>query len=188
MSQVEQLRKGMVIRHEGHLYMIGDFHVAQTGKQKPTVHVKLRSLKDGKQAERTLDQLGTLDEVASEMREMQYLYSSGQEHVFMDTETYEQYPLERSQILDASDYLVEEQTYRFLSIEGQPVSLQLPPSLTMEVVDTAPPEHAGGGSSVYKEATVVSGRVVMVPLFIKKGDKIRINTGNGEYQGKEHDK
>lgn len=186
MSHTEPLRKGMVIRHEKHLYTVTDYHVAQTGKQKPTVHVKLRSLKDGKQAERTLDQLGTIDEVASQMREMQYLYASGTEYVFMDLETYEQYPLDQSLLEHASGYLLEDQTYRFLSLEGRPVSLQLPATVTMEITDTAPPEHAGGGGNVYKEATVASGRVVMVPLFIKKGDKIRINTDDGAYQGKEH--
>ena len=186
MSQTEQLRKGMVIRHEGHLYTVVDFHTAQTGKQKPTVHIKLRSLKDGKQSDRTLDQLGALDEVASEVREMQYLYATGHERVFMDLQTYEQYTLQAEQLAQASDYLVEEQSYRLLSVDGQPVALQLPPSITLEVVDTAPPEHAGGGSSVYKEAAIASGRVVMVPLFIKTGDKIRINTDTGEYQGKEH--
>lgn len=186
MSQTEQLRKGMVIRHEGHLYTVADYHVAQTGKQKPTVHVKLRSLKDGKQSERTLDQLGTLEEVPSQMTEMQYLYASGRERVFMDTQSYEQYELPEDVLSDSVDYLVEEEVYRFLTVDGQPVALQLPDTVVLEVVDTAPPEHAGGGSNVYKEATVSSGRTVMVPLFIKNGDRIRVSTHNGEYQGKEH--
>lgn len=185
MSLTEQLRKGMVIRHDGHLYTVADFQVAQTGKQKPTVHVKLRALKDGRQTERTLDQIGTIDEVASETREMQYLYASSRQRVFMDAGTYEQFELPADQLAEACEYLVEEQTYRFLSIEGRPVSLQLPATAVMEVIDTAPPEHAGGGN-VYKEARVASGRVVMVPLFIKIGDKIRVKTDVGEYQGKEH--
>ena len=84
MSHVEQLRKGMVLRHEGHLLTVVDFHTAQSGKQKPTVHVKLRALHDGHPVERTLIQLGTIDEVASEVREMQYLYVTGSERVFMD--------------------------------------------------------------------------------------------------------
>ena len=186
MSQTEQLRKGMVIRHEGHIFSITDFHVAQTGKQKPTVHVKLRSLKDGRQSERTLDQLGTIDEVPSQMREMQYLYVSGAERIFMDMGTYEQYSLDQDMLADCLDYLIEEEKYRVLHIDGQPVALQLPPAIAMEIIDTAPPEHAGGGSSVYKEATLASGRMVMVPLFIKTGDRIRLSTENGEYLGKEH--
>jgi elongation factor P len=186
MSQTEQLRKGMVIRHEGHLFTVTDFQVAQAGKQKPTVHVKLRSLKDGKQAERTLDQLGELDEVPSEMREMQYLYASGRERVFMDLTTYDQFTLSDDLLGHGRDFLVEEQAYRFLTVDGQPVSLQLPPSLPVEIADTAPPAHGGGSGAVMKEARLASGRTVMVPLFIKVGDKIRVSTADGTYQGKEH--
>ncbi|MFH1748045.1 MAG: elongation factor P [Planctomycetota bacterium] len=186
MSLTEQLRRGMVIRYQQHLYTIDEFHVAQTGKQKPTVKIKLRALKDGHQVERTLDQIGTLEEVASEIRDMQYIYASGTERVFMDLKTYEQYALDESVLAKAANYLVEQETYRIQSIEGQPVSLQMPPLAVMEVIDTAPPEHAGGGSSVYKEARIASGIQVMVPLFIKTGDKIKVSTENGEYQGKEH--
>jgi len=185
MAQIEQLRKGMVIRHEGQLYTVMDFHVAQSGKQKPTVHVKLRAVRDGRQADRTLDQLGTIDEVSSEVRDFQYLYASGRERVFMDLETYDQHSLHEDQLGEAVHYLVEEQPYRFLVVEGRPAVIQLPPTIAMQVVDTAPPEHAGGGSSVYKEARLASGRMIMVPLFIKTGDFIRINTVTGEYQGKE---
>ncbi len=186
MSQVEQLRKGMVLRHEGHLFTVVEFHTAQSGKQKPTVHVKLRALQDGHPVERTLAQLGMIDEVASEVREMQYLYVAGNDRVFMDSQTFEQYPLSHAQLAGAEDYLVEEQTYRMLCVEGQPVAPQLPPAVVMEIVDTAPPAHAGSASSVLKEARVGSGRTIMVPMFVKKGDKVRVSTDSGEYQGKEH--
>jgi len=186
MSQTAQLHRGMVIRHEGHLYSIIDFQVVQAGKQKPTVHVKLRSLKDGKQAERTLDQLGTLEDVPSEIREMQYLYAAGRERVFMDLTSYDQFNVSDDLLGHGRDFLVEEQSYRFLTVEGQPMALQLPPSLPMEIVDTAPPSHGGGSSSVMKEARLASGRTIMVPLFIKVGDKVRVSTVDGTYQGKEH--
>ena len=186
MSQAEPLRTGMVIRHEGQLYTVVEFHVAQSGKQKPTVHVKLHALHDGHPVERTLAQLGTLDEVATALREMQYLYASGTERVFMDTQTFEQYTLGPARLGGGEDYLVEEEKYRFLCLEGQPVALQLSPAVVLEIAEEAPPEHGGGGSSVHKEAKLASGRTVMVPLFIKSGDRIRVSTANGEYQGKEH--
>ena len=91
MSLTEQLHKGMVIRHEGQLYTVLDYEVAQTGKQKHTVHVKLRAVKSGHATERTLDQLGKIEEVPSEVRQMQYLYASGEQRVFMDAESFEQY-------------------------------------------------------------------------------------------------
>ena len=87
MSQTDQIRKGMVIRHEGMLLTVEDFNIARTGKQKATVHVKLRALKDGDSVERTLDQLGRIEEVPTERRAMQYLYAAGDEHVFMASAT-----------------------------------------------------------------------------------------------------
>jgi len=186
MSSIEQLRKGMVLRHEGHLYAVLDFGTAQSGKQKPTVHVKLRDLRSGNASERTLDQLGKIEEVESEVRPMQFLYSSGNERVFMDTESFEQYMLGQQVLGDAMGCLVEEETYRFLVVAGQPLSIQLPDVLIMEVKETAPVEHGSGHTTVTKEATLASGLLVHVPLFIKTGDKIRVNTSTRQYIGKEH--
>jgi elongation factor P len=186
MSLTDELHKGMVIRHEGHLYTVVDYNIAQTGKQKPTVHVKLRSLSSGKPVDRTLDELGKIEEVPHEMRYMQYLYAAGKHRVFMDSESYEQYEVDEDQLGDAVSVMVEEESYRFLTIEGKMASIQLPDVVVLEVSDTAPVEHAGGSSNVYKEAKLASGLVVQVPLFIKTGDKIRVNTGNHQYEGKEH--
>lgn len=186
MAAADQLRKGMVIRHEGQLFTVLDYKVAQTGKQKPTVHVKLRSLKSGYTGERTLDELGRIEEVPTEVRQMQYLYASGDEHVFMDSESFEQYPLPADLLKDSLPFLVEQETYRFLAVEGRPVALQLPPAVVLEVVDTAPVEHAGGSTNVQKEARLASGLVIHVPLFIKNGDKVRVTIENRQYQGKEH--
>ena len=186
MSRTDPLRKGMAIRHEGEVFIVVDHKLAQSGKQKPTVHVKLRALKTGHTGERTLDQIGKIEEVASEIRSMQYLYSSSDEYVFMDTESFEQYPLGEDLLHDALPFLVEEDVYRFLTVEGQIASIQMPPHVTLEVVDTAPVEHIGGGSNVQKEAKLASGIVIQVPLFIKNGDKIRVNCENRTYEGKEH--
>ena len=186
MSLTTGLHKGMVIRHEGQLFSVLDFRVIQTGKQRPTVHVKLRSASTGHTGERTLDELGKLEEVATEVRQMQYLYPDRSDRVFMDTGTFEQYSLGEDVLGESLPFLVEQETYSILTIEEQPVSLQIPAVVVMEVVDTAPPQHGGGGSTVQKEATLNSGLAIQVPLFIKNGDKIRVKVENREYQGKEH--
>ena len=185
MSHADELHRGMVIRHEGQPFVVLEYTKAQTGKQKATVHVKLRALKTGHTTERTLDQLGDIEEVPTEIRHMQHLYASGEERVFMDSESFEQYELGPEVLGNSADYLVEEETYRFLTIEGRPVSIQLPPVVVLEVVDTARVEHAGGSTNVSKEAKLASGLVVNVPLFIKNGDKIRVGTEKHDYQGKE---
>ena len=186
MSLMDALHKGMVIRHEGQLYTVLDYQLAQTGKQKPTVHIKLRNIKGGHPTDRTLDQLGKLEEVDAEIRQMQYLYAAGEERVFMDTESYEQYSLGKDLLRDCTDLLVEEEVYRCQFAEGELVGVQLPDFVVLEVADTAPVEHAGGHVNVQKEAKLASGLVVQVPLFVKNGDKIRINTEKRQYLGKEH--
>ncbi|MCP3906130.1 MAG: elongation factor P [Planctomycetes bacterium] len=186
MSLLDPLKKGMVIRYEQKLYRVIDFHVAQTGQQKPRAHVKLRSLTGGHTTERLLDQMGRIEEVETELREMQYLYAAGQEHVFMDGETFEQVPLSEETIHDARDFLVEGETYRLLTVEGDPLEIVLPAQIALEVTDTAPVEHAGGASNVHKDARLASGLSIQVPLFINTGEKVRVNTETREYLGKEH--
>ncbi len=185
MSLTDPLKRGMVIRYDGRLYSVDDFHVAQAGKQKPTVHVRLRSLKDGHTSERTLDQLGKIDEVDSQVRKMQYLYAAGDEHVFMDAESFDQFSVGKDVLQGGREFLVEQETYTFLVADGQVVGLQLPDIVVMEVAETAPVEHAGGHSSVQKEATMACGLTINVPLFIKTGDKIRVSTVSRQYLGKE---
>jgi len=176
----------MVIRHEGHLYVILDFHVSQSGKQRPTVHLKLKAVHSGHTGERTLDQIGKIDEVESERREMQYLYQAGNEWAFMDNTSFEQYSFTEELLGDAVPFLNEQDNYRFLFIDSQPISIELPEIVVLEVTDTAPVEHAGGSTNVHKEAVLSSGITIQVPLFIKNGDAIRVKTDSREYQGKEH--
>ncbi|UCE58250.1 MAG: elongation factor P [Phycisphaerales bacterium] len=186
MSHTEGLHKGMVIRHEGQLFTVLDYQQIQKGKQKPTVHVKLRSVSTGHTGERTLDELGKIEEVPTEMREMQYIYADRSDRVFMDTESYEQFPLGEDVVGNGIHFLVEQELYRCLTIDGQLVSLQIPDVVVLEVLDTAPVQHAGGATNVHKEARLASGIEIQVPLFIKTGDKIRVRTDNREYVGKEH--
>lgn len=186
MSATEGLHKGMVIRHEGQLYTVLDFHGMQKGKQKATVHVKLRAISTGHTGERTLDELGKIEAVPTDLRHMQYLYADRTDHFFMDAETYEQFPLPAEVLVDAVGFLAEQETYSVMTIDGQPVNLRLPPIVVMEVVDTAAPQHSGGGSNVSKDAKLSNGLLIHVPLFNKNGDRIRIKTEDCEYQGKEH--
>ena len=163
-----------------------DFSVSQSGKQRPTVHLKVRSLKSGNTGEHSLDELGKIEELPTDVRLMQYLYAFGKDRVFMDIESFEQYTLPNDAIGRDADWLIEGENYKVLAIEGQPVALQLPPVVVLPVAETAPSEHGGSGSNVYKEAKLASGVTIHVPLFIKNGDKIRVKTDTREYQGKEH--
>jgi elongation factor P len=185
MSLTDNLRRGAVIRHQGHLYTIIDFSVTHKGKAKPTVHVKLRDLKDNHPVDRSLDELGKIEEVPTARRTLQYLYAAGSKRVFMDAETFEEQSFDESIVDRHAAFLVEGDSYKFLTVEGNPFALEMPDVIVMEVSDTAPVEH-GGATNVYKEARLKSGLMIKVPLFIKTGDRIRVKPETREYLGKEH--
>jgi len=176
----------MLIRHQNHLYVVADFQERHSGKQKPTVHVTLRDVRDGRQVERTLEQLEPIQEVAHAYRNAQYLYARGAARVFMDAETYEEFELGAVQLHGSEPFLKEGETYRVMFVEGQPLSLDLPEIVKLQVSETAAPGHSVGASaSVMKEATLENGLTVRVPLFIKIGDTIRVDTRTKTYVGKE---
>jgi len=181
------LRRGMLIRHQNHVYQVADFQERHTGKQKPTVHVSLRDIRDGRPVDRTLDDLLPLVEVDHAWRRMQYLYAKDQVRVFMDCETFEEYELNEAHLHGTAPFLVDGQEYRVAFIEGRPASLEMPEIVSLKVAVTAAPEHSVGvASNVTKEATLENGLQVRVPLFIKTGDTIRIDTRTRTYAGKEH--
>jgi elongation factor P len=180
------LKRGMLIRHQNHIYAVTDFQERHTGKQRPTVHVSLRDVRDGHPVDRTLGDLEPIQEVQHALRPMQYLYARGGERIFMDSETFEETALTAPQLHGHEPFLKEGEEYRVMYVDGQPLALELPEIVRLKVTQTAPPAHGvGGASSVLKEATLENGLDVHVPLFIKMGDMIRVDTRTKTYVGKE---
>ena len=181
-----ELTRGMLLRVHNDLYQVVGFGEAHTGKQKSRTHVTLRCLRDGHVTDKLLESIQPIEEVPHEIRNMQYLYSSDDEYTFMDSESFEQYTLSRNVLGRAAHFLVESETYKVLCANETPISIQLPDALAIEVKDTAPPAHGvGGASNILKEAVLASGLTVRVPLFIKTGDRIRLDTASEKYVGKE---
>lgn len=180
------LKRGMLIRHQNHVYTVTGFQERRTGKQRPTVHVALRDVRDGHPVDRTLDQLEPIEEVAHAIREMQFLYYRGDKYWFMDSETFDEHVLTGPQLHGCERFLKEGETYRVTFVDHRPLALDLPDIVKLGVKETAAPAHAvGASSSVLKEATLENELVVNVPLFIKMGDTIRVDTRTKTYQGKE---
>jgi elongation factor P len=180
------ISRGMLIRIHKDLYQVTDFGEHHTGKQKSKTHVTLRNLRTGQSTDKLLETLQPIEEVPHENRTLQYLYAAGDEFTFMDTESFEQYALARDALGKAVHFLVDGESYRALFADGVPISLQLPDAVVMDVAETAPAAHAPSGSSnVTKEAVLSNGLNVRVPLFIKVGDRIRIDTQTEKYVGKE---
>ena len=180
------LKRGMLIRHQGHLYLVAHFEERRTGKQKATVHVRLRDTRDGHQVDRTLDQLEPLEEVPSAYRHLQYLYAGGDNWVFMDAESFEQYEFTDAHLHGCQPFLKEGEAYRAMFADQQPLSLEMPEVVSLKVASTAAPAHAvGQQSNVMKEAELENGLEIRVPLFIKPADTIRVSTRDKTYVGKE---
>src|SRR5919205_1906108 len=121
----------------------------------------------------------TLDE-----REMQYLYNDGDAFYFMDTDTYDQIHISAEALGDSKDYLVPEMTIRVEFYETEPVGIELPPTVDLVVKETVPGIKGATASAQVKPATLETGLVIQVPPFVNEGDRIRINTETGEYQGR----
>ena len=180
------LKRGMLIRHQGHTYAVAEFQERRTGKQRATVHVMLRDTRDGHQLDRTLDQIEPIEEVPSAHRDLQYLYTAGEMRVFMDAESFEQYELTDSQLHGCQPFLKEGESYRALFADQQPLTLEMPDIVSLQVTSTAPPAHSvGSQSSVMKEAMLENGLEIRVPLFIKNGDVVRVDRRDKSYTGKE---
>jgi len=181
------VKKGMLLRHQGRYYFVEDVTERHSGKQRPTVHVSLRDALDGRHIERTLDELEPIDEVAGGYRMLQYLYARGKTCVFMDNTTFEEIELTETQLQGYQPFLREGEEFKVLFAGDQPLRLEMPENVTLRVADTAAPTHAvGTGGNVMKEARLENGLIVRVPLFIKTGDLVKINTRTREYQGKVH--
>ncbi len=181
------LSRGMWIRHQGHVYEVTDFNERHTGKQKPTVHVQLRDIRDGRPVDRTLSDIEPIEEVEHGRRFMQYLYAKGAAFVFMDSANFEEFEVTADQLRGREAFLLEGTEYPVTSLEGRPISVEVPDIVALKVATTAPPGRSvGAASNITKEAAMENGLEIRVPLFVKDGDVIRVDTRDRSYAGKEH--
>lgn len=179
------IRKGALIRHGNRFYFVQEVTERHKGQQKPTIHVTLRSISDGRLIEHNLEDLADAEEVEFQQRTAQYLYRRGDVFVFMDTQSFEELEMPLAFLEGTESFLKEGQEYKLVVAEGKPIKLDLPESVVLTVAQTAAPSHAvGTAANVLKEAIMDNGLMVRVPLFIKTGDKIRVSTRTREYLGK----
>ncbi len=184
------IEPGNLIRHRGRLYFVEQVTERHKGQQKPVINVGLRdALDDHHRFERTLDELEPIDYVPHALRPMQYLYARGRSHVFLDNESYEEVELSGPPLGGFEPFLKEGSDYKVFVADDKPLRLQTEPAVELEVKTTAAPSHGGssggaGGGGVLKEAILENGLMVRVPLFIKNGDLVKVDTRNREYLGK----
>lgn len=181
MISTNDFHTGLTIELDGEVYTVVDFQHVKPGKGSAFVRSKLKNVKTGYVIERTFRAGEKLPRAHIDYREMQYLYSSGDDNYFMDTSTYEQLVLSNETLGDAKKYLKENMVIGVQMYEGAPIGVELPNFVELAVVDTDPGlrgDTATGGS---KPATLETGAVVQVPLFVNVGDVIRVDTRTGQY-------
>ncbi len=176
-----QLRSGMVILHDKELFSVFSITHRTPGNLRAFVQAKLRNLRTGAMIEHRFRSEDRVERAVLDETEMEYLYSDGSDYYFMNTETFEQIHLSADTLGDAVRYLLSNLHIKVEFYEGNPVSIELPATVDLEVVETEPGLKGATVSNVTKPATLETGLVVQVPPFIDVGEKIRVDTAEGNY-------
>ena len=174
-------KKGITVEWDGGVWNIVDFQHVKPGKGAAFVRTKIKNVMTGAVVERSFNPTDKMPKAILETKEMQYLYNDGDLYYFMDLETYEQLPLNHSQVEDAIPFVKENTNVTVRFFKGNAFSVEAPNFVTLEVTDTEPGFKGDTASNTYKPATVETGYTLQVPLFINTGDLIRIDTRTGEY-------
>jgi elongation factor P len=174
-------RKGTKVEFKGEPFEVVDFQHVKMGRGGAFVRTKMKGLKSGKVIEETFTAGDKLPKAPLEEKEMQYLYAQDELYYFMDTESYEQVPLNKDQLSDTIKFLKENMTVSILYYKGEPMTVELPIFVELQIIETEPGfkgDTASGGS---KPAKVETGTTIKVPFHINEGDTVKIDTRTMEY-------
>jgi elongation factor P len=181
MISAGDFKKGITIQWRDGIWQILDFQHVKPGKGAAFVRTKIKNIQTGSIREETFNPNDKFPKAHIETKEMQYLYNDGQLYYFMDTETYAQTPLNHDQVEEAIPYIKENEVAIMKFFEGKPIEVQAPNFVELEVTHTEPGVKGDTATNTYKPATVETGAVIEVPLFVEIGDVIKIDTRTGEY-------
>jgi elongation factor P len=181
MIGVQDLRKGVTVEIDGEIYVVVDYSHLKPARGPAIIRTKMRNLRTGSTIDQTFGSGGKVQDIRLDHSAVQYLYTDGDLYHFMDTETYEQPILSASTLGDAVNYLTENLVIKLESYEGEPINVELPTTVDLEVAQTEPGFAGDTATGAMKDAIVSTGLKVKVPLFINEGDVIRVDTRDGSY-------
>jgi len=179
------LKRGMTLDLEGTLYQVIEFQHVKPGKGGAFVRTKLRNVRTGGVIDRTFNAGVNVGLAIVERKEMQFLYRDGNDFVFMDSDTYEQHQVPAAIVADASGYLTEGSTAVVAMHQGNAIGVELPASVILRVTKADPGVKGDRVSGALKAATLETGLVVQVPLFVEEGDLVKVDTRSGQYLTRE---
>lgn len=174
-------KKGLTIEIDGQVWVIVDFQHVKPGKGAAFVRTKIKNVQTGSVLEKSYNPTEKFENAIVEKKEMEYLYTDGELYHFMDTETYEQLPLNHDKVEDALPYMKENTLVTIKFFKGEAFSVEPPNFVVLEVTETEPGFKGDTATAGNKPAIMETGAKIMVPLFVNAGDKIRIDTRTGDY-------
>lgn len=184
MISTNDMRPGQTLNLDNGLFTIVDYQHVKPGKGQAFVKTKLKNLRTGAVVDKTFRADEKLDLAVLDKRDMQYLYEDDAGLVFMDNESYEQVHVDPALLGESRKFLKDSTIVTVPVYDGTPVGAEMPVSMELEVVDTEPGVKGDRVSGALKAATVETGAVVQVPLFVEKGERIKVDTRTGEYQSR----
>jgi elongation factor P len=176
-----QFRNGMHIELDGSVWRIVEFQHVKPGKGGAFVRTKLKNLDSGAVVDKTFRAGERFSRIHTEVKNAQFLYEAGDEVVFMDEGTFEQFNLPRDSVAEALEFLEPSRSVQVMTVDGKPAGLQLPASVELTVTETVPGVKGDTVSNVTKAATLETGAVVQVPLFVNAGDRIKVDPRDRRY-------
>lgn len=174
-------RKGVTFEMEGAVYVVIEFLHVKPGKGSPFVRTKIKNVVTGQVLERTFNPTEKFPVAVIEKKEMQYLYCDGELYYFMDMETYEQIPLNKSQVEDALNFIMENMMATIQFYKGEAFSVVPPTFVELLITECEPGLQGDTSKAGYKPATLETGYQIQVPLFVNQGERVRVDTRDGSY-------
>lgn len=184
MATTNDLKNGLVLNIDGQLWTVVEFQHVKPGKGGAFVRTKLKNVLSGKVIDRTFNAGVKVETANVDKREMQYLYHDGDSYVFMDAASYDQIPVSEAVLAEAKDYLLENQNAVIALHDGNPLYVELPASVELTITFTEPGLQGDRSTGGTKPATLETGAVIQVPLFVDQGTKVKVDTRDGSYLGR----
>ena len=181
MATTADIRNGSVLSIDGSLWNVVEFQHVKPGKGGAFVRTRLKGLDSGAVVDRTFRAGEKFQRVHTEVKNVQYLYDAGEEVVFMDEETFEQFGLPRESVSEVLEFMQPSSSVQMLTVDGRPGGVQMPSSLELTVAETEPGVKGDTVSNVTKPATLETGATVQVPLFVNVGDRIKVDPREKRY-------
>ena len=187
MASSNDIKNGSVLNMDGQLFSIIEFQHVKPGKGGAFVRTKMKNVRSGKVVDKTFNAGAKVEMATVDRGEYEYLYQDGEDYVFMDKSDFDQITVPGTIVGDATNFMLENQTVTIAIHDGEPLYVELPPSVVLEITESAPGLQGDRSTGGTKPATVETGYQIQVPLFVEAGTRVKVDTRTGDYLGRVND-